>query len=143
MPTSPHERTLYIMLAYQFILRAHVAPISTSPLPAALCPLYLHIYIYIFTYPTHSLAHEPPRRLCALIRNTARHLTSLGVPFFTSKSPLNRDEKGPPPKPMSSTFHFYPVSVWLRCQLHPMKLIFARCYPITSSCAPSLCPGLL
>ena len=62
MPTSPHTRTLYIMLAYHFILRTHVAPISTSPLPATLCPLYLHthIYIYFFTYPTHCLAHEPP-----------------------------------------------------------------------------------
>ena len=44
---QPHTRTLYKMLAYHFILHTHVAQISTSPLPATLCPLYL-IYIYIF-----------------------------------------------------------------------------------------------
>ena len=47
IPTSPHKSTLRPMLANHFILRAQVAPISTSPLPATLCPLYLFTYVYL------------------------------------------------------------------------------------------------
>ena len=138
MPISSHKSTLYIMLAYHFILHTHVAPISTSPLPATLCPRYLqrYIYIYLLTYPTHSLAHEPPPPCLLTDCNTppasAPHF--LRGALFTSKSTGRK--RPTPPNP------FQPPSVWLRCQLHPMKLIFAQCYPITSSCTPSLCLGL-
>ena len=141
MPISSHKSTLYIMLAYHFILHTHVAPISTSPLPATLCPRYLQRYIYIYIYissPTLPIASHmnPHRRVCSLICNTppasAPHF--LRGALFTSKS--TGRTRPTPPNP------FQPPSVWLRCQLHPMKLIFAQCYPITSSCTPSLCLGL-
>ena len=105
MPISSHKSTLYIMLAYHFILHTHVAPISTSPLPATLCPRYLQRYIYIYiSSPTLPIASHmnPHRRVCSLIatRHRQARLTSLGVPFSPPNPP---DEKGPPPQ-----IHFNP-----------------------------------
>ena len=88
------------MLAYHFILHTPVAPISTSPLPAALCPLYLYTHFinnYLLTYPTHCLAHEPPP---PSLLTDSQHATSKraslpeGVPFFTSNSSRNQSKKG-------------------------------------------------
>ena len=102
MPTSPHKRTLYIVLADHFIL--HTPVISTPPLPATLCLLYLYTHIYIYlslSSPTLPIASRmnPHRRLCSLIRNTppasAPHF--LRGALFHFQIPLNRGEKGNPP----------------------------------------------
>ena len=87
------------MLAYHFILHTPVAPISTSPLPAALCPLYLcthtHIYIYV---------------CISLTRNTPPASASLpeGCPFISNSS-RNQSEKGRPPRPCVFYFPFLPL----------------------------------
>ena len=144
MPTSPHKRTLYIVLADHFIL--HTPVISTPPLPATLCLLYLYTHIYIslslLTYPTHCLAHEPPPpSLLTDSQHAAGKRASLPESHL-QLLPETERKRARPPRPMSSTFQFYPLLVWLRCQLRPVTLLFARCYPIASSCTPSLCPGL-
>ena len=104
MPASPHKRTLYIMLADHFILHAQV--ISTSPLPATLCPLYLYTHIYIslslspHLYPTHRLAHEPPPpSLLTDSQHAAGKRASLfeGCPFSRPTPPRNGAKKGTPP----------------------------------------------
>ena len=66
MPTSPHKRTLYMMLAYHFILHTQVAPISNSRLPATLCPLYLYLF-FSLSSPTLPIASHmnPHHRLCS------------------------------------------------------------------------------
>ena len=99
MPTSPHKRTLYIVLADHFIL--HTPVISTPPLPATLCLLYLYTHIYIYlslSSPTLPIASRmnPHRRLCSLIRNTP----PASAPHFlkvTSNSSQKRSEKGHAP----------------------------------------------
>ena len=51
---------------------SQVMAISTSPLPAPLCPLYLyrHIYIYILTKTLSASPTRPHDRLWSLISNT-------------------------------------------------------------------------
>ena len=81
-------------------------------------------------------------RLCSLIRNTpqasAPHFLR-GALFHLQNDPEPGRQRAHPP---NLCILLSPLSVWLRCQLHPMKVLFARCYPITSSCTPSLWPGL-
>ena len=117
MPTSPHKRTLYIVLACHFILHTQVAPISTSPLPATLCPLYLPTYKRLcicicISSPTLPIASHmnPHHRLSSLIRNRPHFLR--GALFHFQIAPEPGRKRAPPPKPMSSTFNFYtPTSV--------------------------------
>ena len=120
------------MLANHFILHAPGVAISTSPLPATLRPLYPNI-IVSSPKPAHGLAHGPPT---AMISNT--HQASdphflRGALFHFQNAP-EPGCKRPPPQHLYSTFCFYPLSVWLRCPLHPIKVFLARCYPITPSC---------
>ena len=121
---------------------SRVFSISTSPLPAT-----WNLYTYV--YPHHSLPIASPMaphgRVCSLIRNTPQATAPqfLGAAFFHFQNAPEQGRKSPPPpKSYVFDFLFLPLSRWLRCQLHPMKVLFARCYPITSSCTPSLWPGL-
>ena len=110
MPTSPHKRTLYIVLADHFIL--HTPVISTPPLPATLCLLYLYTHTYIYIYISLSLSPHLPYPLprawtptavsahwFATRRRQAR-LTSWKSP---PTPPRNGAKKGTPPQ----TYVFY------------------------------------
>ena len=142
MPTSPHKRNVSLSLHLARSSHSNIN-LTTSGYSLSTDSTYTHthtgiyIYISILTYPTHCLAHEPPPpSLLTDSQHAAGKRVSLpeGCPF-SPPTPPGTGAKRAPPRPMSS-------SVWLRCQLRPMTLLFARCYPITSSCTPSLCPGL-
>jgi len=127
---------------------AHPSNINPTTSGYSLSSLPIHTYIYIYislsllTYPTHCLAHEPPPpSLLTDSQHAAGKRASLPESHL-QLLPETERKRARPPRPMSSTFQFYPLLVWLRCQLRPVTLLFARCYPIASSCTPSLCPGL-
>ena len=89
----------------------------------------LPIYVYVSSPGLPIASHMAPHsRLGSLIRNTpqasAPHFRTGAL--FHFQNALNRDEKGhlPPNLCIYSTFCFYPLLVWLRCQLHPMKVLF-------------------
>ena len=116
-------------------LRCQLHPIKVffarfQPITSSCTPKWLQYQLHHFQI-----------HLCSMIRNTQQASAPHFLPgaLFHLQNALNRDEKG---HLMYSTPCFYPLSRWLRCQLHPMQVLFARCCPITSSCTPSLCPGL-
>ena len=137
------------MLAYHFILHTPVAPISTSPLPAALCPLYLYTHFinnYLLTYPTHCLAHEPPPpSLLTDSQHAAGKRASLleGCPFSPPTPPGSRAKKGTPPRPYVFYFVFLPLRCGCDVSFAPQhyslpdvapspplaRQVFARTYP--------------
>ena len=65
---------------------------------------------------------------CNKDRHTTPNLPSTpGVPFFTSTTSRHQDEKGHLPRNLLFYLLFLPPIGWLRCQLHPIKVFFARC----------------
>ena len=108
---------------------------SFSTLPCTL----MSIYGDLLTYPPFASHVRPRRRLCSLVRNTppakAPHFLR-GALFHFKIHPKQEQKRAPPPRPISSTVHFYALSLWLRCQLRdgtpslPLaRRVVTRAYP--------------
>ena len=92
--------------------------------------LFVHstipIYLYVSSPSLPIASHMAPHsRLCSLTRNTpqasAPHFLR-GALFHLQDAP-ERDEKGHPRQTYVFYSLFLPLSVWLRCQLHPHESI--------------------
>ena len=100
--------------------------ISTSSLPATLCPLYLYIHVCILTRPADTLAHRPPHNhLCSLISDThqANDIIYLrGALFHLQNASEPRRKRAPP-----QTYVFYFLF------LHPIRVTAMSTSPHTST----------
>ena len=116
--------------------RRKCAPCQASPLPATPCPpsLYTHKYPHE-SLPLASPPGSPP--LCPLIANTqAAAPPFLGGAVSPPKQPSTNTKRAPPPTYLFY-FLFLLLCKWLQIStsLHKdIKVRFARCSPITSSC---------
>ena len=93
----------------------------------------LHICILTKACRLASPIVPPHSHLCLLFGNTqqasAPHFLRGALYHLQNASEPGR--KRAPPQTCVFYFLLLPLSEWLRCQLHPIEVLFARCWPIT------------